>query len=74
MIAWVIARSAARVLGENDLAVRLVPVLATGVTSWAMYRTGRLLFDKATAGIAVVWFNVTVAADCCPSRRPMRRR
>jgi 4-amino-4-deoxy-L-arabinose transferase-like glycosyltransferase len=61
MVAWSIALGR-MLLGENDLAVRVVPVLATGVTSWAVYRTGRLLFDARTAGIAVIWFNVTVAA------------
>lgn len=61
MVAWSIALGRA-MLGENELAVRLVPVLATGLTSLAVYRTGRLLFDARTAGIAVIWFNVTVAA------------
>ncbi|HQZ11319.1 MAG TPA: glycosyltransferase family 39 protein [Devosia sp.] len=61
MVAWVVALGRALV-GENELGVRLVPVLASGITSLAVYRTGQILFDLRTAGIAVIWFNVTVAA------------
>jgi hypothetical protein len=73
MIAWMVAAGRA-LLGENELAVRLFPLLATGVTSWAIYRTGRLLFDAATAAIAVIWFNVTVAAGLLFIARRMRPR
>lgn len=60
MIAWLIAAGRA-LLGESELAVRLFPVAGTAIVSAAMYRTGRLLFDTATAGLAVIWFNLTVA-------------
>jgi 4-amino-4-deoxy-L-arabinose transferase-like glycosyltransferase len=61
MIAWLIA-AGRTLLGESEAAVRLLPVLGTVVFSFAIYRTGRLLFDAATACLAVIWFNVTVAA------------
>ena len=61
MIAWMIAAGRA-LLGESELAVRLLPVLATLVTSLAVYRSGMLLFDRRIAGIGVIWFNVTVLA------------
>ncbi|HHY48846.1 MAG TPA: glycosyltransferase family 39 protein [Alphaproteobacteria bacterium] len=61
MLAWLIA--AGRVLaGESELGVRLFPILATAAISFAIYRTGRLLLDARTAGIAVIWFNLTVAS------------
>src|SRR5690606_27207598 len=55
MIAWLIAAGRALV-GESELGVRLFPVLATAAISFAIYRTGRLLLDARTAGIAVIWF------------------
>ena len=61
MIAWMIALGRALV-GDNAAGVRLLPVLSTGVTLLAIYRTGALLLDLRSAGIAVVWFAVTVAA------------
>ena len=61
MIAWLIGIGRA-LIGESEAGVRLFPVLATAAISLAIYRTGRLLFDARTAGIAVVWYNLTVAA------------
>lgn len=61
MVAWFVALGRL-IAGENELGVRLVPVLATGLTSLAVYRTGRTLLDARTAGLAVIWFNATVAA------------
>ena len=61
MIAWLIALGRS-ILGESEIAVRLFPVLATAVTSFAIYRTGRLLFDARSAGIATIWYNLTVAS------------
>lgn len=61
MIAWMIALGRA-VLGESEAGVRLLPVLATAVTSLAIYRAGALLLDLRSAAVAVVWFAVTVAA------------
>lgn len=60
MVAWWIA-AGRTVLGESELAVRLLPVLAIVVTSAAMYRIGVLLLDRRTAGLAVVWYNLTAA-------------
>ena len=61
MVAWMIAAGRA-LLGESELAVRLLPTLSVALTSLAVYRTGALLFDLRVAGTAVVWFNVTLAA------------
>lgn len=61
MIAWLIAVGRA-LLGEGEAGVRLFPVLATAAVSFAIYRTGRLLFDGATAALAVIWYNLTIAA------------
>jgi 4-amino-4-deoxy-L-arabinose transferase-like glycosyltransferase len=59
MIAWLIGVGRALV-GESEMAVRLLPVIATGLVSLAVYRTGRLLFDAHTAGIGVIWYNLTL--------------
>lgn len=61
MIAWMIAAGRA-LIGDNELAVRLLPVLTTLVTSLAVYRTGMLLLGERIAAISVIWFNVTVLA------------
>jgi 4-amino-4-deoxy-L-arabinose transferase-like glycosyltransferase len=61
MVAWMIGMGRA-LIGESEAGARLFPVLATAVISFAIYRTGRLLFDARTAGIAVIWYNLTVAA------------
>lgn len=61
MIAWMIALGRT-VLGESEAAVRLLPVLAGGLTLIAVYRIGVLLLDLRSAAVAVVWFAVTVAA------------
>ena len=60
MVAWLIAAGRA-LLGNGELAVRLFPVLSAAIVAFAVYRTGRLLFDAATAGLAVIWFTLTVA-------------
>ena len=60
MVAW-LAAAGRTILGESEVAVRLFPVLSTAVTSLAVYRTGRVLFDARTAGIAVIWYNLTLA-------------
>jgi 4-amino-4-deoxy-L-arabinose transferase-like glycosyltransferase len=60
MVAWLIA-AGRWLLGESEGGVRLFMVLATAAISFAVYRTGRLLLDARTAGIAVIWYNLTPA-------------
>jgi 4-amino-4-deoxy-L-arabinose transferase-like glycosyltransferase len=59
MIAWLIGLGR-MLLGESELAIRLWPVIATGIVSFAVYRTGQLLFDARTAAIGVIWYNLTI--------------
>lgn len=60
MVAW-LAAAGRGLLGENEAGVRLFAVLATPAISFAVYRTGRLLLDPRTAGLAVIWYNLTIA-------------
>jgi 4-amino-4-deoxy-L-arabinose transferase-like glycosyltransferase len=60
MVAWLIAAGRA-LLGENEGGVRLLMVLSSVIVSFAIYRTGRALFDGRTAGLAVIWYNLTPA-------------
>jgi 4-amino-4-deoxy-L-arabinose transferase-like glycosyltransferase len=60
MVAWLIA-AGRWLLGEGEGGVRLFMVLATAAISFAIYRIGRLLLDARTAGIAVIWYNLTPA-------------
>ena len=60
MVAWFIG--AGRVLlGDSEAGIRLLMVLTTAVVSFAVYRIGRLLLDAPSAGLAVVWYNLTPA-------------
>ena len=61
MVAWLIATGRA-VAGESEAGVRLFAVLSSAIVSFAVYRTGRLLLDARTAGLAVIWYNLTVAS------------
>lgn len=60
MIAWLIALGRA-LLGEGEAGVRLFAVLATPAISFALWRTGVVLLDRRTAGLAVIWYNLTIA-------------
>jgi 4-amino-4-deoxy-L-arabinose transferase-like glycosyltransferase len=60
MVAWLIA-AGRWLLGESEGGVRLFVVFATAAISFAIYRIGRLLLDARTAGIAVIWYNLTPA-------------
>ncbi|MHB1103842.1 MAG: glycosyltransferase family 39 protein [Devosia sp.] len=57
-IAWAIALGRL-VLGESELGVRAFALAAPLVISAALYRIGRLLFDPTTAGVAVLWYNLS---------------
>jgi 4-amino-4-deoxy-L-arabinose transferase-like glycosyltransferase len=59
MVAWWIW-AGTKLLGETALGVRLVTVLSIIPTSWALYETGRLLFDRKVAALAVLWINATL--------------
>ena len=60
MVAWLIAAGRALV-GENESGVRLLMVLTTIVVSLVIYRIGRALLDAPTAGLSVIWYNLTPA-------------
>jgi 4-amino-4-deoxy-L-arabinose transferase-like glycosyltransferase len=60
MVAWFIAAGRA-LLGDSEGGVRLLVVLTSVPVSFAVYRIGRLLLDRSTAGLAVVWYNLTPA-------------
>ncbi|WP_421854416.1 glycosyltransferase family 39 protein [Oricola sp.] len=61
-VAWFI-KAGQVVLGETELASRLVAILATPVCSLAIFRSANLLYsDQRTAALAVLWFNVTLGA------------
>src|SRR5665213_1160860 len=59
MIAWWIW-AGTHLLGETPLGVRLFAVLSLIPSSWALYVTGRLLFDPRTAALSVIWINATL--------------
>ena len=59
MVAWWIA-AGTRLLGETPLGVRLLFVLSSIPTSWALYATGHRLFDRKVAALAVLWINATL--------------
>ncbi|MEP3276377.1 MAG: glycosyltransferase family 39 protein [Stappiaceae bacterium] len=59
MIGWWIAIGQF-IAGDNALGVRLVGVLATFFGSFVLWRTSFLLFDRQTAGLAVLFFNSTI--------------
>jgi 4-amino-4-deoxy-L-arabinose transferase-like glycosyltransferase len=59
MIAWCI-RLGQLIAGDTTLAVRLVPSLATGVTTWLVGDLVRRLgLSEATAERAALWYNAT---------------
>jgi 4-amino-4-deoxy-L-arabinose transferase-like glycosyltransferase len=59
MVAWWVA-AGTRLLGETPLGVRLFFVLSSIPTSWALYATGRLLFERRVAALAAIWINATL--------------
>jgi 4-amino-4-deoxy-L-arabinose transferase-like glycosyltransferase len=59
MVAWWIA-AGTKLLGETPLGVRFFFVLSSIPTSWALYATGRLLFDRRVAALAAIWINATL--------------
>jgi 4-amino-4-deoxy-L-arabinose transferase-like glycosyltransferase len=59
MVAWWI-RGGTLLLGENPLGVRLFTVASTIPTSIAVYFTGKVLFDRATGALAVLFINATL--------------
>jgi 4-amino-4-deoxy-L-arabinose transferase-like glycosyltransferase len=60
MIAWWI-RAGMTLAGDSALGVRLLPALATGVTTWLVGDLARRLGgDDATAARAGLWYNATL--------------
>src|SRR5688500_7936089 len=59
LIAWLIALGRL-VVGENSLGVRLLAVISPVIISLALYRTGTLLTDRASALLAVLWYNLSL--------------
>lgn len=60
MIAWLI-RAGTLLLGDSALGVRLMGVLLSLPASWFVWRAaGLLLGDKERAGLAVLFFNLTL--------------
>lgn len=58
-IAWAIA-AGRLLLGEGTLGVRAAALLSPLLVSLALYRTGTMLFDRAVAGLSVLWYNLTL--------------
>jgi 4-amino-4-deoxy-L-arabinose transferase-like glycosyltransferase len=60
MIAWWIA-AGERLAGDTPLGVRLLPTLATGLTTWLVGDLAlRLGARPATAALAALWYNATL--------------
>ncbi len=60
MIAWWI-RAGMTVAGDDALGVRLIPILATALTTWLAFDLARRLGGvEATALRAAIWFNATL--------------
>lgn len=60
-VAWMIAAGRA-IGGESELGVRLFTVLGVLPLSAALYRMGLILYDRASAALGVLWFNLTLFA------------
>lgn len=58
-IAWAIA-AGRWLFGESSLGVRAAALLSPLLISLALYRTGTILFDRAVAGLSVLWYNLTL--------------
>ena len=58
-VAWMI-RAGRDLLGDTSLGVRLGAPLATLVGSLMLWRTAAILYDRARATTAVLWFNAAV--------------
>lgn len=61
-IAWAIAFGR-WLLGDSSLGVRAAALLSPLLISAALYRTGVILFDAAVAGLAVLWYNLTLGVS-----------
>lgn len=48
-------------LGNSEMGVRVMAVLSGVVVSGALYRIGTILFDRNTAALATIWYNLTLA-------------
>lgn len=59
LVAWAIDLGRA-LLGDHSLGVRAVSLLAPLLVSAALWRTARILFDAGVAGLAVLWYNLTL--------------
>ncbi len=60
-VAWLIALGRA-LAGNNEVGVRLPSIVADLLVSAAIYRMGRILFDKRVAALATIWHAVSIAA------------
>ena len=60
LVAWFIA-AGRLVLGNSELGVRVLAVLAGLLVTLAIYRTGRILLDPGTAALAAIWYNLNIA-------------
>jgi 4-amino-4-deoxy-L-arabinose transferase-like glycosyltransferase len=61
-IAWAIALGR-WLIGENSLGVRAAALLSPLLISAALYRTGSILFSAAIAGLAVLWYNLSLGVS-----------
>ncbi len=61
MVAWWIW-AGTQVFGTTTLGIRIASILSVLATSAVLYATGRVLFDRAIAARAALWFNVTLLA------------
>lgn len=59
MIAWWIW-AGTHLSGETPLGVRLFAILSLIPSSWALYATGRVLFEARMAALAAIWINATL--------------
>ena len=61
-VAWAIA-TGRWLLGEGSLGVRAAALLSPLLISLALYRTGAIVFGAAIAGLAVLWYNLTLGVS-----------
>lgn len=59
-VAWMIAAGRA-MFGDTELGSRFFAVLSGVAVSAMIYRIGVLLFDRRTAALATLWYNLTLA-------------
>jgi 4-amino-4-deoxy-L-arabinose transferase-like glycosyltransferase len=61
MVMWLI-RAGTALIGDSEWGVRVPAIIAGVLATWAVFRAAALLFDRAVAIAAALFFNLTLVA------------